>query len=98
MRYITPAIIIAAGIGMVVTIPTQSLAVDQQSIAVGTLGGTMGRLGAGLADVFNKNQSAVKLSVTPGGGRSNPARVSTGGADFGFCFVRCDFEGLWRKS
>lgn len=35
MRYITPAIIIAAGMGILVTVPTQSLAVDQQSIAVG---------------------------------------------------------------
>ena len=98
MRYITPAIIIAAGIGMVVTIPTQSLAVDQQSIAVGTLGGTMGRLGAGLADVFNKNQSAVKLSVAPGGGRSNPARVSTGGADFGFSFTNFAATAIQGKA
>jgi hypothetical protein len=59
---------------------------DQLSVAVGTLGGTMGRIGSGLADVFNKGQSAVKLSVVPGGGSSNPARVGSGGADFGYSF------------
>ena len=58
----------------------------QYTLAVGSLGGTMGRLGAGLQGVINKHQSNFKLSVVPGGGRANPARVGGGGADFGFSF------------
>ena len=55
-------------------------------IAVGTLGGTMGRLGAGLSEILNRKQNKVIYSVVPGGGRANPARVGGGGADFGYSF------------
>ena len=60
--------------------------IDQYSLAVGSLKGTMGRLGAGITNVFNQKQSAAKLSVSPGGGRANPARLGSGGADFAFSF------------
>lgn len=98
MRYITPAMMLAAGLGMVASMPTASHAADQFSVAVGTLGGTMGRLGAGLTDVVNKNQGDMKLSVTPGGGRANPARVSTGGADFGYSFTNFTSTALAGKA
>lgn len=86
MRYITPMIVAAMGLGFAVTTPTASHSADQYDLAVGSLGGTMGRLGAGISDVFNKKQSAVRVSVSPGGGRANPARLGTGGADFAFSF------------
>ena len=97
MRYKTSLCIIAAGL-MVCGSPSPVIAADQLSIAVGTLGGTMGRLGAGLADVVNKNQTDMKLSVTPGGGRANPARVSTGGADFGYSFTNFTATALAGKA
>ena len=97
MRYKTSLCIIAAGV-MVCGSPSPVIAADQLSIAVGTLGGTMGRLGAGLADVVNKNQTDMKLSVTPGGGRANPARVSTGGADFGYSFTNFTATALAGKA
>jgi TRAP transporter TAXI family solute receptor len=86
MRYITPTIVIAMGLGFAVTAPTASYSADQYSLAVGSLKGTMGRLGAGITNVFNQKQSAAKLSVSPGGGRANPARLGSGGADFAFSF------------
>ena len=98
MRYMIPAFVIAAGLMTVSTTPKPAVAADQLSIAVGTLGGTMGRLGAGLADVVNKNQTNMKLSVTPGGGRANPARVSTGGADFGYSFTNFTATALAGKA
>lgn len=98
MRYFTPALMLAAGLGMTFAPPTPSIAADQLSVAVGTLGGTMGRLGAGLTDVVNKNQTDMKLSVTPGGGRANPARVSTGGADFGYSFTNFTATALAGKA
>ncbi len=55
-------------------------------VAVGSLGGTMGRLGAGLSEIVNRKQKEIILSVVPGGGRANPARVGGGGADFGYSF------------
>ena len=58
----------------------------QFTVAVGSLRGTMGRLGAGLTDLVNKKQSAFKLSIVPGGGRGNPARIGGGGADIGYSF------------
>jgi len=58
----------------------------QYSLVVGTLGGTMGRLGAGLADLVNRKQGDFKFSVVPGGGRANPARIGGGGADIGYSF------------
>ncbi len=58
----------------------------QFTVAVGSLRGTMGRLGAGLTDLINKKQGAFKLSIVPGGGRANPARIGGGGADMGYSF------------
>ena len=58
----------------------------QFTLAVGSLRGTMGRLGAGLTDLVNKKQGAFKLSIVPGGGRANPARIGGGGADMGYSF------------
>lgn len=55
-------------------------------LAVGSLRGTMGRLGAGLTEIFNKKQNKAIISVVPGGGRANPARLGTGGADFAYSF------------
>ena len=59
---------------------------EQYTMAVGSLGGTFGRLGAGLTEVFNQHNDEQKLSVVPGGGKANPARIGTGGADIGFSF------------
>ena len=98
MRYKTTAFMLAAGLMTISSMPTPAIAADQLSIAVGTLGGTMGRLGAGLADVVNKNQKNMKLGVTPGGGRANPARVSTGGADFGYSFTNFTATALAGKA
>ncbi|MBT6361150.1 MAG: TAXI family TRAP transporter solute-binding subunit [Rhodospirillaceae bacterium] len=86
MRYGTPMLVMAMGFGFAISTPSASYAADQYSLAVGSLGGTMGRLGAGISDVFNKNQSAAKFAVSPGGGRANPARLGTGGADLAFSF------------
>ncbi len=58
----------------------------QYDLAVGSLRGTMGRLGAGLTEIFNKTQDKAIISVVPGGGRANPARLGTGGADFAYSF------------
>ena len=77
---------IIGSLGLIFLMSAPSFAADQYSLAVGTLGGTMGRIGSGLADVFNKGQRAAKISVVPGGGSSNPARVGSGGADFGYSF------------
>jgi TRAP transporter TAXI family solute receptor len=84
MRYQKSSIMVS--LGLIFLMSTPSNAAEQYSMAVGTLGGTMGRIGAGLSDAFNKDQSISNLSVTPGGGSSNPARVGTGGADFGYSF------------
>ena len=67
-------------------------------LAVGSLGGTMGRLGAGLSEVFNRKQKEVILSVVPGGGRANPARVGGGGADFGYSFSNFAAAALAGKT
>ncbi|HJP14334.1 MAG TPA: TAXI family TRAP transporter solute-binding subunit [Nitrospinota bacterium] len=58
----------------------------QYSLVVGSLGGTMGRLGAGLADIVNRKAKNFKFSVVPGGGRANPARIGSGGGDIGYSF------------
>lgn len=86
MRYISIAIAAAVGLTAVHTTTPAFSAPKQYTLAVGSLGGTMGRLGAGLQDVINKHQNKFKLSVVPGGGRANPARVGGGGANFGFSF------------
>jgi TRAP transporter TAXI family solute receptor len=98
MKYFKPTLMLAAGLGLATFNSPTSFAAEQLSIAVGTLGGTMGRIGAGLADVVNKNQTAVKYSVSPGGGRANPARVSTGGADFGYSFSSFTATALAGKT
>ena len=65
---------------------TPAYSAEQYTFAVGSLGGTFGRLGAGLVEIFNQKQDKAKMSVVPGGGRSNPARIGTLGADIGFSF------------
>ena len=98
MRYVTPLIVMAVGFGLATTASSTSFGAEQHSVAVGTLGGTLGRLGAGLSDVFNKNQDAAKLTVKPGGGRANPALIGTGGADFGFSFTNFTATALEGKA
>ncbi|MFC1491037.1 TAXI family TRAP transporter solute-binding subunit [Nitrospinota bacterium] len=61
-------------------------AVKRFSVAVGTIAGTMARLGTGMTEIFNKNSKDVRLNIIPGGGRTNPVRVATGKADFGFTY------------
>lgn len=67
-------------------------------IAVGSLGGTMGRLGAGLTEILNRKQKEAIFSVVPGGGRANPARVGGGGADFGYSFSNFAAAALAGKT
>lgn len=86
MRTLTLSIAAVVGLSFL-NAPTPAYSAPKQyTLAVGSLGGTMGRLGAGLQGVINKHQKKFKLSVVPGGGRANPARVGGGGADFGFSF------------
>lgn len=66
--------------------PAAESAPKQYSLVVGSLGGTMGRLGAGLADIVNRKAKDFKFSVVPGGGRANPARIGGGGGDIGYSF------------
>ena len=86
MRYVTPIIVMAMGLGFAVSAPTTSYSADQYTLAVGTLGGTFARLGAGISTVYNEKQSKGKIAVVPGGGQANPARVGGGGADFGMSY------------
>lgn len=79
------AAIVALASPLLVAGQAQS-APQQYSLVVGTLGGTMGRLGAGLADVVNRKAKGFKFSVVPGGGRANPARIGGGGGDIGYSF------------
>ncbi len=58
----------------------------QMTMAVGTLGGSLGRMGAGVSEVFNRNDESVKISVVPGGGAANPERVGIGSTEFGVTF------------
>ena len=59
----------------------------KHDVAVGSLGGTMGRLGAGLTrDRQPEAEEGHPQRDVPGGGRANPARVGGGGADFGYTF------------
>lgn len=86
MRTLTLSIAAVVGISFM-NAPTPAYSAPKQyTLAVGSLGGTMGRLGAGLSNLLNDKQNKYKFSVVPGGGRANPARVGTGGADFGFSF------------
>ncbi len=70
----------------------------QFTLAVGSLRGTMGRLGAGLTDIVNKKQGGFKLSIVPGGGRGNPARLGGGGADFAYSFSNFAASALAGKT
>jgi TRAP transporter TAXI family solute receptor len=85
MKKFTVSIIALGGL-TVSGFSTPAFSADQYTIAVGSLGGTFGRLGAGLAEVFNQNSKDQKLSVVPGGAKANPARIGSGGADIGFSF------------
>ncbi len=58
----------------------------QMTMAVGTLGGSLGRMGAGVSEVYNRNDQNVKISVVPGGGAANPERVGIGSTEFGVTF------------
>ena len=86
MRYLTLTMAAIVGFSMVQAPSPAYSAPKQYTIAVGSLGGTFGRLGAGLAEVYNKHSKDIKLSVVPGGGKANPARIGSGGADIGFGF------------
>ena len=86
MRYLTLSVAAIVGITFINAPSPAYSAPKQYTLAVGSLGGTMGRLGAGLSNVQNDKQEKYKYSVVPGGGRANPARVGGGGADFGFSF------------
>jgi len=85
MRKLTASVLVIGGFA-VTAAPTPAFSAEQYTFAVGSLGGTFGRLGAGLVEIFNQKQSEAKFSVVPGGGRSNPARIGTHGADIGFSF------------
>jgi len=85
MKRLTVFALALGGLGTA-SISTPVLSADQYTMAVGSLGGTFGRLGAGLTEVFNQNNKDQKLSVVPGGGKANPARIGSGGADIGFSF------------
>lgn len=71
---------------LILPINTAIGAPKQMSMAVGTLGGSLGRMGAGVSEVFNRENKAVKISVVPGGGAANPERVGMGGTEFGVTF------------
>jgi len=71
---------------LVFQISIATSAPKQMTVAVGTLGGSLGRMGAGVSEVFNRNNQLVKLSVVPGGGAANPERVGMGGTEFGVTF------------
>ena len=85
MKRLTVIALALGGLGTV-ALSTPAYSADQYTMAVGSLGGTFGRLGAGLTEVFNQNNEDQKLSVVPGGGKANPARIGSGGADIGFSF------------
>jgi len=75
----------------------QVQAAKQFTVAVGSLRGTMGRLGAGMTDLVNKKQNDFKLSIVPGGGRANPARVGGGGSHLGYSFSNFAASALVGK-
>jgi len=58
----------------------------QMNMAVGTLGGTMARLGAGVAEIFSRESKLGQITVVPGGGAANPERVATGGTELGVTY------------
>jgi uncharacterized protein len=87
MRKLVTSVLVGGGlIVSAAATPTPAYSADQYTFAVGSLGGTFGRLGAGLVEIFNQKQEKSKFSVVPGGGKSNPARIGTLGADMGFSF------------
>lgn len=75
-------------------VPRADSAPKQFTVAVGSLRGTMGRLGAGMADLINKKQNKFKLSIIPGGGRANPAMIGAGTADMGYSFSNFSSNAL----
>jgi len=75
-----------AGAGVLCATSISAIAADQYSFVVSSPGGTMFRLGAGLTEVFNKNQDVAKFSTVPGGGAANPASVGSGQGEVGFSF------------
>ena len=70
----------------VLPIGAATSAPKQMTMAVGTLGGSLGRMGAGVSEVFNRNDQDAKISVVPGGGAANPERVGMGSTEFGVTF------------
>lgn len=58
----------------------------QTTVAVGSEGGTMYRLGAAMSEIFNGAQDKFRLNLTLGGGAANPARVGSGDTEFAFSF------------
>lgn len=77
---------------------TPAISAEQYTFAVGSLGGTFGRLGAGLAENFNNHAKGIKLSVIPGGGRANPKMIGSGKADIGFSFANLSKNALKGQS
>jgi len=68
----------------------------QMNMAVGTLGGTMARMGAGVAEIFSRESKLGQITVVPGGGAANPERVATGGTEFSVTysnFAQLAFKG-----
>jgi TRAP-type uncharacterized transport system substrate-binding protein len=98
MRYLTLSIAAIVGVTFINAPSPAYSAPKQYSLAVGSLGGTMGRLGAGISSAFNKKQTTDKMAVSPGGGRANPARLGTGGADFAFSFSNFTSTALAGKA
>lgn len=98
MRYLTLSVAAIVSATFINAPSPAYSAPKQYSIAVGSLGGTMGRLGAGISSAFNKKQTAAKMAVSPGGGRANPARLGTGGADFAFSFSNFTSTALAGKT
>ena len=90
--------IIALGSLTATGLVTPAFSAEQYTFAVGSLGGTFGRLGAGLAENFNKHAKDMKLSVIPGGGRANPKMIGSGKADIGFSFANLSKNALKGQS
>ena len=65
MRYLTLSIAAIVGVTFINAPSPAYSAPKQYSLAVGSLGGTMGRLGAGISSAFNKKQTTDKMAVSP---------------------------------
>ena len=67
MRKLVTSVLVGGGlIVSAAATPTPAYSADQYTFAVGSLGGTFGRLGAGLVEIFNQKQEKSKFSVVPG--------------------------------